>query len=98
MLRPALLGLSCHPLWSGRGVAFAARSNVGWLSFSASPSSDRRGALPHVVLDFAFQPRLFKFFLSKKFVNVSHVRAPSRATTGQDSRWLSDESSQPRFG
>src|SRR5712692_6521185 len=39
-----LLPLSCHPLWSGCGVSFTARSNVGWLSFSASASSDTRGA------------------------------------------------------
>jgi hypothetical protein len=38
-----LLALSCHPLWSGCGVSFTARGNVGWLSLSASPS-DNRGA------------------------------------------------------
>jgi hypothetical protein len=36
-----LLPLSCHPLWSGCGVSFTARCNVGWSS--ASPS-DRSGA------------------------------------------------------
>jgi hypothetical protein len=37
-----LLPLSCRPLWSGCGVSFTARCNVGWSS--TSPSSDRSGA------------------------------------------------------